>query len=117
MVFIGYCESKVLISSGPLRLAGSFDDRSFSLSSGVGNIIGPQCVFAREAPVYRSAAYAMLVSYAGKTVCHALLGLYVSSDPSLPSYHVSLADFVFSTIPLADAQLQQEARPTRTCRS
>lgn len=43
-----------------------------------GNALGPTFVYNHEAPQYKSAAMAMLGGYVGKTICHGLLGLYVS---------------------------------------
>lgn len=42
-----------------------------------GNAAGPAFVYESEAPNYKSAAAAMMGGYAGKLVCHCLLGYYV----------------------------------------
>lgn len=56
------------------------DDSLLTSSPSLQNILGPQFVYTEEKPVYRSAAYAMLGSYIGKTVCHVALGVYMYLD-------------------------------------
>lgn len=56
------------------------ENSSLTSSPSLQNILGPQFVYTEEKPVYRSAAYAMLGSYIGKTVCHVALGVYMYLD-------------------------------------
>jgi len=43
----------------------------------VGNIVGPQFVLQRQAPNFPTATKAMMIGFAGKVVCHAILGIYL----------------------------------------
>jgi len=46
----------------------------------VGNIAGPHFVIQRQAPDFPTATKAMMVGFAGKVVCHAILGIYLYSS-------------------------------------
>ncbi|CDZ97793.1 Permease of the major facilitator superfamily [Phaffia rhodozyma] len=75
---IGFTLGLVMISSN----VGGYTKRSVTstmvfIAYSVGNAVGPLFVYTHEKPVYRSAAYAMLASYGGKTVAHILLGVYM----------------------------------------
>ena len=59
--------------------------------------------------MYRSAAYAMLVSYAGKTVCHALLGVYVSLE-LLNLHFFQLLDADLTSVNLSSLQMLMSNR-------
>jgi len=47
------------------------------IAYGVGNIVGPQFVIQSQAPEFPTATKAMMAGFAGKVVCHAVLGIYM----------------------------------------